>query len=271
MFFNAIHPLYPNITIVSSSQDLSAVGDGSATDYHIYTRPDDFVRQFAFFDHWPRQPQHKVFCGEYANVQYNLASQPAAGTNWSAPKLDYPIWAGAVAESVWAIGMERNADLVIGMSYAPGFQNLNSYEWTPDLVSFTADPGQTVKSTSYRAIELFSNARYDATVPVKVQGEGGFGPAYWVAGISGSGMYTFKAAIYNATSPIPFNISFEGVKAGQKGELTVLNAPDGLSSNKLIDGKVVEVVEKKIIELISGKEGNFEFELANYDLAVFKT
>ncbi len=68
------------------------------------------------------------------------------------------------------------------MSYAPGFQNLNSYEWSPDLISFTADPAQTVVSTSYRGIELFSAHRYHETVPVEA--DEGFGPAYYVAGIT---------------------------------------------------------------------------------------
>ncbi|CZR63639.1 probable alpha-N-arabinofuranosidase A precursor [Phialocephala subalpina] len=267
MFFNAIHAKYPDITIISSTGDLTAVGDGSATDYHVYTLPDHFVANFDLWDNVPRT--HKVLLGEYANVQYNIKDQPLAGVNWSAAKLEWPIWAGAISESIWSIGAERNGDVIIGQSYAPGFMNRNSYEWSPDLISFTADPAQTVLSTSYYAIELLSNARYNATVPIT--SDTGFGPAYWVAGVSEPGKYTFKTAIYNATSTVPFNIAFEGLSAGSKGTLTVLTAPDGLSSNTLVDGTVVDVVQKKVTELKASSAGSFTFELENYSVAVLTT
>ncbi len=67
-FYNAISPVYPHITIISSTGDLTAVGPGSATDFHIYTRPDYFVYSgFSKFDNANRT--HKVLIGEYANVQ----------------------------------------------------------------------------------------------------------------------------------------------------------------------------------------------------------
>ena len=128
MFYNAISAKYPDLTVISSTGDLTAVGDGSATDYHTYTLPDAFVGEFGKWDNVPRT--HKVLIGEYANVQYNIHDQPAAGTNWSAPKLQWPIWAGAISESIWSIGAERNGDVIIGQSYAPGFMNMNSYEWS---------------------------------------------------------------------------------------------------------------------------------------------
>jgi alpha-N-arabinofuranosidase len=127
MFYNAISAKYPYLIIISSTGDLTALGPGSATDYHIYTRPDYFVSQFGYFDNANRS--HKILVGEYAQVQYNLFGQ-ITGTNWSAPKIEWPIWVGAVSESIWSLGVERNGDVTIGMSYAPGFQNLNSYVWT---------------------------------------------------------------------------------------------------------------------------------------------
>lgn len=132
MFYSAISAAYPYLILVSSTGDLTAVGgtnssNPSATDYHIYTRPNDFVSKFSFFDNVPRS--HKNLIGEYACVQGNLFNS-TEGTDWDAPKFPFPIWSGAVSEAIWAIGAERNSDAVIGMSYAPGFQNLNSYEWT---------------------------------------------------------------------------------------------------------------------------------------------
>lgn len=123
LFYNAISPLYPDLTIISSTGDLTAVGPGSATDFHIYTLPDYFVSQFGKWDNVPRT--HKVLIGEYANVQYNILDEPLAGVNWSAPKLQWPVWSGAVAESVWSIGAERNGDVSFETIFVLGFELLS--------------------------------------------------------------------------------------------------------------------------------------------------
>ena len=136
------------------------------------------------------------------------------------------------------------------------------------MISFTADPSQTVLSVSYRAIELLSNARYAATVPVTITSNDTFGPAYFVAGLTGTEDYTFKAAIYNATAPVPFNITFEGLRQGAKATLTVLSAPDGLTSN-VFGGP--DMVMKNATQLSAGHGGTFIFELENYSVAVLTT
>jgi alpha-N-arabinofuranosidase len=55
--------------------------------------------------------------------------------------VQYPIWIGAVGEAIYTLGAERNGDIVIGASYAPGFQNLNNFQWGVSLlnISITAD------------------------------------------------------------------------------------------------------------------------------------
>ncbi|TVY25586.1 Alpha-L-arabinofuranosidase A [Lachnellula hyalina] len=271
MFYEAISASYPDLILISSTGDYTAVGGSntsnpSATDYHTYSRPDYFVSQFGHFDNASRE--YKSLIGEYACVQGNVYNQ-VVGVDWDAPKLPWNPWVGSVSEAIFSLGAERNGDAIIGMSYAPGFQNLNSYEWTPNLIAFTADPSQTIKSTSHHVIELLSNNRYNATVPVTTDSD--YGPAYWVAGVSEPGHYTFKAAIYNSTSTVPFSISFEGLSEGVKGTLSVLNAPDGLSSNTLENGVVSDVVRKTVTTLAAGSGGVFQFELDNYDVAVLTT
>lgn len=97
----------------------------------------------------------------------------------------------------------------------------------------------------------------------------GFGPAFYVAGVNlGTAEYTFKAAIYNTTDPVPFNIVFEGVKQGDKATLTVLNAPNGLSHNVVGEENVVKQTATK---LTAQKGGVFSFELKEYDIAVLTT
>jgi alpha-N-arabinofuranosidase len=99
--------------------------------------------------------------------------------------------------------------------------------------------------------------------------DSGFGPAFYVAGVNlGTTEYTFKAAVYNTTAPVPFNIDFEGLEQGAKAKLTVLNAPSGLSYN-VAGGQ--NVVKETVTELAAKKGGVFSFELKEYDIAVLTT
>lgn len=56
-------------------------------------------------------------------------------TDWDAPKNAWPNWIGSVAEAVFLIGAERNADRIWGATFAPLFQNLNSYQWAVSTLS----------------------------------------------------------------------------------------------------------------------------------------
>ncbi|TGO18286.1 hypothetical protein BTUL_0011g00920 [Botrytis tulipae] len=269
MFYNAIHAKYPDILVISSAQDLLSVGPPheSATDFHQYLRPDDFAVQFDLFDNANRS--YPILLGEYAVIQPNANGAPV---NWSAAKMDYGTWVGAVGEAIYLLGMERNGDIVIGASYAPGFQNINSFQWTPDLITFSADPAETVLSCSWHQLQLLSTNRFNATVPFTASNSANatspFGPAFYVIGVNDPGEYVFKAAIYNTTAPVPFSIAFEGVQAGAVGTLTVLNAPEGNAMN-VYGGE--DVVVKTVKNVTAGTGGKFEFDLKEYDIAVFTT
>lgn len=127
-FYDAIHAAYPWITIISSTGDLTAVEGNNPTDYHEYARPNIFATQFDMFDNSDRS--HPILIGEYATIQANKAD-PSAPVDWSGAedRIPYPSWVGAVGESIFTIGAERNSDVVIGASYAPGFQNTNNFQW----------------------------------------------------------------------------------------------------------------------------------------------
>ncbi|OBT39861.1 hypothetical protein VE00_09722 [Pseudogymnoascus sp. WSF 3629] len=265
-FYDAIHAAYPSIVLISSTGDLNAIADNSATDYHEYARPNIFASQFGLFDNANRS--HPILIGEYATISPNTEN-PSDPVTWEAgaARLTYPNWVGAVGETIFTLGAERNADIVIGASYAPGFQNINGFQWAPDLVSFSADPAKDVYSTSYYAIQLLSAHRYTHTAPFT--SDEGFGPAFYVAGVNhGTNQYTFKATVYNTTSPVPFNIDFEGLHQGAKATLTVLNAPSGLSEN-VPNGK--NVVKRTTTSLTAQKGGVFSFQLKEYDIAVLTT
>jgi alpha-N-arabinofuranosidase len=88
---------------------------------------------------------------------------------------------GAIAESVYLIGAERNPNVVKMTAYAPSFQNPNWLNGNPDLVASTADHGQTVLSLSYYSQQMFAQHRGTETLPVATV-ERSFNPL-WVATI----------------------------------------------------------------------------------------
>lgn len=132
-FYQAIHAAYPDITLISSTGDLTAFAGHSGTDYHEYARPNIYASQFGLWDNVDRS--HPVLLGEYATIQANKAD-PSTPVDWSGAeaRLQYPIWVGAVGEAIYTLGAERNSDVVIGASYAPGFQNLNNFQWAVSLL-----------------------------------------------------------------------------------------------------------------------------------------
>lgn len=261
MFFNAITEKFPDITVFSSTVNWSPKPNGSAQDYHEYTRPDTFVSQFHMFDNYTAD--HLTVIGEYATVQNYSAT--TTDVDWSLPKNPYPWWLGTVAEAVFLLGFERNSDRVMGAAYAPLLQNLNSYVWSPDLISFTADPAQTVLSTSYHLFKLFSSTRFTATLPATSEDD--FGPAYWATGINeDTNTYVFKCAVYNTTETVPFAVSFEGVEEGATGMLTVLSSSGPWAAN-VLGGE--NVVVETSTEITAGEGGVFEWEMDSLTVGLF--
>jgi alpha-L-arabinofuranosidase len=125
MYYNAIKAAYPDMNIIASAVSVN-IQLSNAGDDHQYTRPDQFVSQFNYFDDF--STAHKTLIGEYANIQDNLAG--GGGANFGEPKRIWASWVGTVAEAVVWIGSERNTDHIIGASYAPLLANLNDYQWT---------------------------------------------------------------------------------------------------------------------------------------------
>ncbi|KAH6853839.1 glycoside hydrolase superfamily [Chaetomium sp. MPI-CAGE-AT-0009] len=230
MFYDAIKAKYPDIFIFSSTEQF--VYKESGQDYHKYTRADYSVSQFDLFDNWA--DGHPIIIGEYATIQNNTGKIEDA--DWDAPKNKWSNWIGSVAEAVFILGAERNGDRVWGTTFAPLFQNLNSYQWAPDLISFTANPSDTTPSVSYPIIQLLASHRITHTLPATATDNSTFGPAYWVAGRGGGGAegsHILKAAVYNSTggADVPMRVKFEGAtadaKKGARAQLTVLTAPGG--------------------------------------------
>ncbi|KAI5193609.1 glycoside hydrolase family 51 protein [Aureobasidium subglaciale EXF-2481] len=262
MFTSAIKAVYPDMTIIGSTPTVDPIPEHISLDYHEYSRPDNFVEEFNLFDHYNRS--HPILIGEYAVIEPNNATMASVDWTSGATRLAFPSWTGSVAEAVFLLGAERNSDFIIGASYAPTLQNLNSYQWTPDMISFTADPTKDVLSTSWHMLQLLGNHIMTETLPVS---GGKFGPAYYVAGYNNqTGSHILKTAVYKATADVPVSVSFKGVTAGTTATLTVLTAPSGDSYNAV----GAQVVQSTNTSIKASAGGVFKFELPKLSVSVLE-
>ena len=264
-FFDAITAAYPNITIIASFYDVDGATPpfNASGDFHEYAIPVQMSSQFGFFDNYTSA--HPLLLGEYAVVEYDQPGTNEVSWTAGAGRAFSPFWYGSCAEAIYLLGAERNSDKIIGASYAPSFQNLNRWEWIPDLIQFDAYPGHTTLTTSWYMINLLSGTRITENLPMTIT-DGGFGPAYFVAGRSDvTGSHIFKVVNYNSSGDTSFDLTFAGVSSGATANLTYLTAP--MNASNPIGGNIVQKHESTVT---AGTNGSFSFELPEYSIAVLE-
>ena len=176
-------------------------------------------------------------------------------------------WIGSVGEAIYFLGAESFSAGTIGATYAPILQNLNRFQWTPDLVSFSADPKQDVLSTSYKSIQLLSSKRFTQTRPITTEDTPD--PAYWVAGDNTvTGAKYLKLAVYNSTENVTFGVTFDGLAPGTAANLNVLTAPDGASVS--LPNSTNPVI-MTVTPLTLDTNGVYSFDLPQLSVAVLET
>jgi len=160
MFEEEIHKKYPEIKLIGSAgPDVhteryhaawnfyrEAVKENKeftyAVDEHYYMPPEWFFNNTHFYDEYSREI--KVFSGEYAAHPKRLGGMRSANT-----------LEGALAESAFLTGVERNADVVIMASYAPLLARVGYVQWAPDMIWFDA---KTAYGTpSYHVQKMYAN------------------------------------------------------------------------------------------------------------------
>jgi len=99
MYYNAIKAVYPNMNVIASTVAVNPQIGNAGGDYHQYTRPDQFVSQFDYFDSFSRV--HKTLIGEYAHIQDNIPG--GGGANFGQPKRMWAGWVGTAAEAVFFV------------------------------------------------------------------------------------------------------------------------------------------------------------------------
>jgi alpha-L-arabinofuranosidase len=104
-------------------------------DEHYY-EPRDYFLSSRQYDQYPRDRKTKVYLGEYAAKDKKLID--------------------ALAEGLYLLHVERNADIVCMTSYAPLFAKKDATNWNPDLIYF--DNERPYLTCSYYIQQMFGQS-----------------------------------------------------------------------------------------------------------------
>lgn len=141
-FYSAIKEAYPDMTIITNCDGSDRMLDHPADyyDYHIYSSASVVFSSANKFDYTSRTGP-KAFVSEYA-VTGNDAGRGSL--------------LAALAEAGFAVGLERNSDVVQMASYAPLFVNTNDRTWNPDAIVF--DSSKSYGTPSYWMQHFFKDS-----------------------------------------------------------------------------------------------------------------
>lgn len=150
-FHKAIKAKYPQITVITSlmfSKDIDRLDEVEMIDPHYYETPDWFYNNADVYDKLSRRTPYKVYVGEYAAIgRADLYS--------------------SLAEAAYLTGVERNADKVQLVSYAPLIAN--SHFGTSHLI--VLDNKSSYGRSNYHVMKLFAENRPDVNVSARIDGE----------------------------------------------------------------------------------------------------
>lgn len=115
-YYDAIKKKYPDLKFIETTSQDERPWD--IIDDHYYNNVPDMIADFDHYDNWPRNGTG-VFVGEFGtNVKGCCGDSPA---NMQA----------ALADAVFITGLERNADLVKMIAYAPTMKREGHEQWNP--------------------------------------------------------------------------------------------------------------------------------------------
>ena len=203
MFHDAIKAAYPQLQLVAAATVTSRQMD--VIDDHYYSGDTSYFTNAAHtYDGTSRNgPKHLV--GEYATT--NGSNSNPTGT-----------LGGAVSEASFMTGMVRNADVVVGASYAPALSDVSDFQWPTNEIAF--DAAGSYGSPSYWVQHIFGNNTGDYVVQSALTGAAATVNEVVTRTRSG----TVYVTVANPTnSPVTSQIVLNGTtRVRPKGTATVL-------------------------------------------------
>lgn len=168
---DAIKARYPHLKIIATAPVQSRTPD--LYDDHFYQPPAAMVTDAGHYD----APEES---GAVANVSYNLGRFHGTFARGQVPDVLCGEWAtqnghptptlrAALADAVWLMGLERNADLVRMQCYAPLLANVNpkAWQWPTNLLGY--DAMSAFGSPSYYAQVMFAQNKVTQLLPTVVE------------------------------------------------------------------------------------------------------
>jgi alpha-L-arabinofuranosidase len=149
MFYDAIRAAYPDLKIVASTPVSSRTPD--VLDDHYYSNsPSTFTNMANQYDLTSRTGP-KILVGEYAVTDGGANSNPTGSLG------------GAIGEAAFMAGLLRNADVVMGASYAPALADVKNFSWATNLIGF--DSGNSFGSPSFYVQQMFGANKGEYVLP----------------------------------------------------------------------------------------------------------
>ncbi|KAG8728503.1 hypothetical protein FRC11_010929, partial [Ceratobasidium sp. 423] len=262
-FVNGLKAAFPNsgFEYLATTYPSTALNPAyTYIDWHQYNIPQWFIDHAVEYDTYPRDGK-QIFVGEYAVTSTNpscIFGSPSCG------RLVYPTLQGAVAEAAYMTGLERNSDVIFASAYAPTLQNVNSYQWTPDIISF--DAGSIVKSASYYVQQMFA-ANLGTHVLKTTPAPSASVPLHWVASHDVTNKIVYLKASNTAKNTYTGSFAFDFPITGLS-TVTLLNTAVATTSNTLAKTDAV-VPKTSNLNLASGATG-FDYTFPAQSVAVFK-
>ncbi len=216
MFYDAIKAAYPQLKIVATTPVTSRPMD--ILDEHYYSNtPSFFAGEAHLFDHVSRRGP-KILVSEYAAVQ---GSGPT-GT-----------LADALGEAAFLTGIERNADAVIGASYAPLLVSVNVPNGPTNMIGYN---GLTsYGSPSYWVQKMFSDGHGRQVVGSVLRA----GSRNLSTVASHSRGHTYVVVVNNGGVAAKTTVKLVGLRGGATGGTANVLTGDPAAMNSLSDPDAV--------------------------------
>jgi alpha-L-arabinofuranosidase len=193
MFYDAIKSAFPNMPVVATTPVTSRPID--ILDEHFYSSdPNWFAENAHRFDAAGRAGP-KVLVGEYAAMQ--------GGSNGTL--------ADAVGAAAFLTGLERDADVVVGASYAPLFGNVSAPNWGVNLIGYNGL--SSYGSPPYYALKMLGTLHGDHVIGSQVTS--GPGTLFDVA--SQDANHTYIAVVNDGARPASTRIALSGMSPPSSG------------------------------------------------------
>lgn len=268
LFVEAIRKAYPDIKIIGSSGPNSEGKDFlylwpemrklkvDLVDEHFYRPEDWFLKSGSRYDNYDRKGP-KVFAGEYACH--------GKGKKWNH-------FHASLLEAAFLTGVERNADVVHMVTYAPLLAHVEGWQWRPDLIWF--DNLRSVRTCSWYVQSIYGHNRGTNVVPLTMdkkpvsgqEGQNGlFASAVW-----DEPTQTYIVKVVNTSDKAQkLNLEFAGLKKSFQltdGKCTTLHCDNPEAENTLDEPN--KIVPKETSVSIEGNA--LDTEIGPMTFAMYK-